>query len=212
MGIFSADDVRNRADGLLAGRSPGVLPRRGDYDLNPELLPEAKKAIPSLTPAAVLIPVIDRGDEARVLFTQRSSALPAHAGQVSFPGGKVDRQDGSAVEAALREAEEEIGLAREFVDVVGELDSYQTGTGFHIHTVIGIVAGDAPITCNEREVTDVFDVPLSFLMTPNNIHKHKKMWRGKDRSFYAISYEDRYIWGATAGIVRNLYERLYAEG
>lgn len=209
---FSADDVRSRADTRLVEREPGILPRRGDYDLNPELLPDARKAVSTLTPAAVLIPVVERAGEARLVFTQRTTDLPAHAGQVSFPGGKVDESDLNPVDAALREAEEEIGLAREFVDVIGELDSYQTGTGFHIHTVIGVVSGEARFTRNEREVSEVFDVPLRYLMAPSNFQQHKKFWRGKDRAFYAISYEERYIWGATAGIVRNFYERLYSEG
>lgn len=194
----------------LADYEPGILPRRGDYDLNPELMSEALRAAANLTPAAVLIPVIDRGDEASVLFTQRTEALPSHAGQVSFPGGKIDEGDDGPYGAALREAHEEIGLESGFVEILGELDSYQTGTGFHIHPVVAIVAGDAPLVPNEQEVADVFEVPLRYVMEPANHQEHKVFWQGKDRHFYAISYGDRYIWGATAGILRNLYERLYS--
>lgn len=208
---FSAEAVRQRARQRLSGHVPAMLPSRGDYDLNPELIESAREEAPKLRPAAVLIPVLDRGDEARLLFTQRTAHLSAHAGQISFPGGKIDPGDEDARNAALREAREEVGLQSHHVEVIGQLDSYQTGTGFHIHPILGIVSGEAEFQRNENEVSEYFEVPLRHLMTIDNFEKHDRVWRGRPRKFYAISYETRFIWGATAGILRNLFERLYSE-
>jgi 8-oxo-dGTP pyrophosphatase MutT (NUDIX family) len=159
-------------------------------------------------PAAVLIPVVDHA-QPTVLLTQRAAHLNDHAGQISFPGGKIDATDASPLDAALREAEEEIGLAREFVDPIGYLDLYATGFGFRILPTVARVRPGFKLRINKSEVDDAFEVPLAFLMDPANHQLHSKEFRGMERSYYAMPFEERYIWGATAGILRVLYERIY---
>jgi 8-oxo-dGTP pyrophosphatase MutT (NUDIX family) len=160
-----------------------------------------------IRPAAVLVPVVDHPQPA-VLLTQRSAHLNDHAGQISFPGGKIDATDASPLDAALREAEEEIGLKREFVDPVGYLDLYGTSFGFRILPTVARVRPGFKLRINESEVDDAFEVPLAFLMNPANHQLHSKEFRGIERTYYAMPYEGRYIWGATAGILRVLYERI----
>lgn len=176
---------------------------RGDHDLNPGVNLKAFGA------AAVLVPVIERPQGAAVVLTQRTETLPAHAGQIAFPGGKVDDTDAGPVEAALRETNEEIGLDLELVDVLGYLDTYQTGTGYRILPVVAAVSQDAAFRPEPGEVADVFEVPLAFLMNPENHKMHSREWGGAQRRYYAMPFEDRYIWGATAGILRNLHDRVY---
>jgi 8-oxo-dGTP pyrophosphatase MutT (NUDIX family) len=159
-------------------------------------------------PAAVLIPVVAH-DEPTVLLTMRAAHLNSHASQISFPGGKIDPTDASPLDAALREAEEEIGLDRSFVDPVGYLDLYATGFGFRILPTLARVKPGFELTINISEVDDAFEVPLSFLMNPANHQLHSKEFRGAERSYYAMPFAERYIWGATAGILRVLYERIY---
>lgn len=159
--------------------------------------------------AAVLVGVVDYGDDARVIFTERSSALRNHSGQISFPGGRCDDNDLSAIHTALREAREEIALDAHAVNVLGPMPSYLTGTGYRIEPVVGIVAQPQKFTANPQEVAAIFDVPLSFLMTSANYEIQSREIRGIKRRFYVIQYQDRFIWGATAGIIRMLYERLY---
>ncbi len=159
--------------------------------------------------AAVLVPIVARQPEASVLLTVRADHLKAHPGQIAFPGGKVDAADGSLAGAALREAREEIGLAGRFVHPLGLLKSYKTGTGFRIIPVLAVVEPGFDLRLDLREVADSFEVPLAFLMTPGNHQKHKVMWQGALREYYAISFGDRFIWGATAGIIRQIYERFY---
>jgi 8-oxo-dGTP pyrophosphatase MutT (NUDIX family) len=159
-------------------------------------------------PAAVLIPVVEH-DEPTVLLTMRAAHLNSHAGQISFPGGKIDPTDASPLDAALREAEEEIGLDRSHVDPVGYLDLYATGYGFRILPTLARVSPGFQLTINTSEVDDAFEVPLSFLMNPSNHQLHSKEFRGAERSYYAMPFAERYIWGATAGILRVLYERIY---
>jgi 8-oxo-dGTP pyrophosphatase MutT (NUDIX family) len=183
---------------------------RGDHDLNPDIC-TAFLSDENLRPAAVLVPVADRGSHASVILTQRSPDMPAHAGQIALPGGKMAPCDASAVETALRETHEEIGLAPEFITPLGLLDTYCTRTGFQIIPVLAIVREGFTLTLDEREVADVFEVPLAHLMTEANFQHHEKEIHGKVRYFYAIPYENYYIWGATAGILRSMYERLYAE-
>jgi 8-oxo-dGTP pyrophosphatase MutT (NUDIX family) len=187
-----------------SGRALG----RGDWDLNPELARDLA-AMETPRPAAVLVPIIAR-DELTVLLTQRTETLRKHAGQISFPGGRVDDEDGTPVETALREAEEEIGLDRRFVEPIGFLDGYRTGTGFSITPVVAIVSPAFSLQLAEAEVADAFEVPLAFLMDPTNHQTEAREWRGLMRSFWAMPYGERYIWGATAGMLKNLHERLTA--
>jgi 8-oxo-dGTP pyrophosphatase MutT (NUDIX family) len=161
-----------------------------------------------IRPAAVLIPVVDH-EQPTVLLTQRSAHLNDHAGQISFPGGKIDATDASPLDAALREAWEEIGLGREFIDPIGYLDLYGTSFGFRILPTVARVKPGFELRVSAAEVDDVFEVPLAFLMDPANHQVHSKEFRGIERSYYAMPFAERYIWGATAGILRVLYERIY---
>jgi 8-oxo-dGTP pyrophosphatase MutT (NUDIX family) len=179
---------------------------RGDLDLNPLMWQRA--GVAATKPAAVLIPVIDR-KEPTVLLTIRTHDLTDHAGQVAFPGGKIDPVDASPVAAAMRETSEEIGLARALIEPLGYLDLYLTFSGFRILPTVARVQPDFALTLNPREVTETFEVPLVFLMTPSNYQRHSREWKGITREYYAIPFGDRYIWGITAGIVRNLYDRVY---
>jgi 8-oxo-dGTP pyrophosphatase MutT (NUDIX family) len=160
-----------------------------------------------IRPAAVLIPVVEHA-QPTVLLTQRAAHLNDHAGQIAFPGGKIDATDASPLEAALREAAEEIGLGREFIDPIGYLDLYGTGFGFRILPTVARVKPGFELRINKSEVDDAFEVPLAFLMDPENHQVHSKEFRGMERSYYAMPFEERYIWGATAGILRVLYERI----
>jgi 8-oxo-dGTP pyrophosphatase MutT (NUDIX family) len=180
---------------------------RGDWDLNPELLADFA-VMPPPRPAAVLIPVVVR-DALTVLLTQRTDTLPTHAGQISFPGGKLEKQDATPTDAALREAEEEIGLDRRHVEPLGFLDSYRTGTGFMVVPVVALVQPAFNLVPDPTEVADVFEVPLDFLMDTANHQKHSREWLGRERFYYAMPYCGRYIWGATAGMIKNLHERLF---
>ena len=148
-------------------------------------------------------------DPLTVMLTQRSHDMPSHPGQISFPGGKMEACDATPVDCALREAHEEIGLAAEFVETLGFLDSYRTGTGFQISPVVAFVRPGFAVALDPREVLEVFEVPLAFLMDEANHQKHAREWRGRQRSFYAMPYEGRYIWGATAGMLKNMHQRLF---
>jgi 8-oxo-dGTP pyrophosphatase MutT (NUDIX family) len=183
-----------------------VIPVSGDPG-NDRMLQIIAQERP-IRPAAVLIPVVDH-PQPTVLLTQRAAHLNDHAGQISFPGGKIDATDASPLDAALREAEEEIGLGREFIDAVGYLDLYGTAFGFRILPTVARIRPGFRLRINEDEVDDVFEVPLSFLMNPANHQIHAKEFRGIERSYYAMPFAERYIWGATAGILRVLYERIY---
>jgi len=159
----------------------------------------------------VLVPVVDDGDEgAKVILTQRTTRLRKHSGQIAFPGGGIDDTDVSPEEAALREAQEEIGLDPAYVETVGRLPQYLSATGFRIIPVLSVVSRGFTITPNPHEVESVFEVPLSFLMNPENHQRDSRDWRGILRHYYVMPYGERYIWGITAGIIRTLYERLYA--
>jgi len=182
---------------------------RGDWDLNPELMADFA-VMPPARPAAVLVPIIAR-DELTVLLTQRTETLSTHAGQIAFPGGKIDAGDESPAAAALREAHEEIGLEPSFIEPVGYLDVYMTTRGFRIVPTIARVSPGFSLTLNRHEVEDAFEVPLAFLMELDNHRRHSRDWEGLTRHYYAIPFGDRYIWGVTAGILRNLHERIYRE-
>jgi 8-oxo-dGTP pyrophosphatase MutT (NUDIX family) len=184
---------------------PNVIPKSGDRG-NARMLEIVAREQP-IRPAAVLIPVVDH-PQPTVLLTQRSAHLNDHAGQISFPGGKIDATDASPLDTALREAEEEIGLSREFVDPIGYLDLYGTAFGFRILPTLARVRPGFKLRINNSEVDDAFEVPLAFLMDPANHQVHSKEFRGIERSYYAMPFAERYIWGATAGILRVLYERI----
>jgi len=185
---------------------PAVMPPSGEHMVTPGIVRIVEK-IPS-RPAAVLIPVVAR-DEPTVLLTQRSASLSTHAGQISFPGGKLDPTDPDPLATALREAHEEVGLDPGFADPLGFLEPYLSGTGFRIVPVVALVSPAFEVKLNPAEVDEAFEVPLDFLMTPENHARHSREWKGIRRSFYAMPYGERYIWGVTAGILRVLYERLY---
>ena len=179
---------------------------RGDHDLNPGETPPSA----ALRPAAVLVPLIDRTDGMTVLLTQRTPHLSAHAGQVAFPGGRVEEQDTDAIATALRETEEEIGLARDLVSVVGRLDTYVTGTGFEITPIVGIVAPAHTLTVDPFEVAEAFEVPLAYILDSRNHNRTERESAGRTRVFFVLPFEGRNIWGATAGMLVNLAEVLNA--
>ena len=183
-----------------------VVPLTGDRD-NDFMLQAIAQEKP-VRPAAVLIPVVARA-EPTVLLTQRSAHLNEHAGQIAFPGGKIEATDASPVDAALREAWEEVGLPRDFVEPIGYLDLYGTSFGFRILPTVARVRPGFDLRIDAGEVEDAFEVPLSFLMNPLNHKLGQKEFRGRQRSFYEMPFAERHIWGATAGILRVLYERIY---
>jgi 8-oxo-dGTP pyrophosphatase MutT (NUDIX family) len=187
---------------------PTARSPRGDLDLDPAMW--ERVGVSATKPAAVLVPVIERA-EPMVLLTQRTADLPSHPGQIAFPGGKIDGTDANPVAAALRETKEEIGLDPRFIDPIGYLDIYLTFSGFRILPTVARVAPDYSLVLNSGEVTEAFEVPLAFLMTPANHQFLTRDWKGIQRQYYAMPYQQRYIWGVTAGIVRNLYERIYGK-
>lgn len=159
------------------------------------------------TPAAVLVAITNR-PEPGVILTQRTDTLRRHAGQVAFPGGRIDPEDADAAAAALREAEEEIALPRTAVDLIGAADPYLTVTGYTVTPVIGVIAPDLDYHPNEAEVADVFEVPLAFALHPANQVQVTAQWQGRTRTYYEINWRDRRIWGATAAMMVNLSRRL----
>ncbi len=187
---------------------PGITPKRGDHDADPVMQKIAE--VRPIRPAAVLVPVIDH-PEPTVLLTQRAQHLPQHPGQVSFPGGKIDATDKTPLDSALREAEEEIGLHRAEVEPLGYLDLYMTTLGYRIVPTVARVKPGFSLTLNTGEVDAVFEVPLSFLMSLDNVERHSRDWQGITRHYYAITFGERYIWGVTAGILRNMYDRIYRD-
>ena len=212
--------MRNHVVERLAGHQPGrrgfggtddpfaaaefrqVL--RGDHDLNPGMsLPST-----SLRPAAVLVPLVDHAHGMSVLLTQRTAHLTAHAGQISFPGGRIEAHDADEVAAALRETAEEVGLLREQISVIGRLDNYVTGTGFEIAPIVGIVAPPFALVIDPFEVAEAFEVPLAFILDRRNHQRVERESGGRRRCFFVLPYEGRNIWGATAGILVNLAEVL----
>jgi 8-oxo-dGTP pyrophosphatase MutT (NUDIX family) len=213
-GTAAADAFFDRARKKLQLDVPPALTdptaqgiRRGDLDLDPALW--ARAGVSATKPAAVLVPVVDR-DRPTVLLTQRTAELASHAGQIAFPGGRIDPHDESPVAAALREAKEEVGLLPMLVEPIGYLDLYLTFSGFRILPTVARVKPDFTLTLNPSEVTEAFEVPLDFLMAPANHQRKTRDWKGIARDYYAMPFGERYIWGITAGILRNLYERVYA--
>ncbi len=179
---------------------------RGDHDLNPGMGIGDR-----LTPAAVLVPIVARPDGPTILLTQRTDHLPDHPGQISFPGGRIEPGDRDEVDAALRETEEEVGLARDHVEVLGRLDDYAVRTGYLVTPVVGLVSPPFELTPDPIEVAEIFEVPLGFLLNSANHSRGQRVYKGVAREFHVLTYEQRYIWGATAGMLINLYEILAQE-
>lgn len=212
---FDANAVARRAASLdtlrpLLLREPPVLPlkaTRGDFDLDPGGPPPEPIA---LAPAAVLIPIVIR-EEPTVLLTRRTDHLPRHAGQVSFPGGRVHERDISLVQTALRETQEETGIEPSFVTVAGFLDVFETGTGYAILPVVGLLSEGFALKPDANEVADAFEVPLAFLVNPANRIRQTRDFNGRTRSFYSFLYGERQIWGATAAMLVSFAERLHAD-
>lgn len=184
---------------------------RARTDWVPGDTPEsARQGNGTLIPAAVLIPLVQQERGLTVLLTQRTAHLNDHAGQISFPGGRVEPGDATPEMTALREAEEEVGLPRERVRILGRLADYHTVTGFAVTPVVGYIVPPFSLHPDPFEVAEVFEVPLEFLMNPENHQRHTSSYRGRQRSYYAMPYEGRFIWGATAGMIVNLYRALMA--
>jgi 8-oxo-dGTP pyrophosphatase MutT (NUDIX family) len=196
--------LRQRLPGL---ETAGAAATTSDFDLDPDLRPLAPRR---LTPAAVLIGLVERADGLRVVLTQRTADMPTHAGQVAFPGGRVQADDPGPVAAALREAHEEVGLHPSFVRPFAAMPAYETVTGFQVAPVLALVSGDFVATPDPREVAAVFEPPVRFVFDPGNLERHSRMWNGRERHFYAMSWQDRVIWGATAGMIKAIQDRVWA--
>lgn len=195
------DEIRRR----LAAAAPAAEALAGDLGAAGERA--------ALTPASVLVPIVAHRESLTVLFTRRTAHLRAHSGQISFPGGRVEPQDVDAGETALRETQEEIGLARERIELIGTLSEYHTRTGYRITPVVGVVAPPFTLQADPQEVDTVFEVPLSFLLDPRNHQRHTRVFQGRMISYFAMPYGEHYIWGATAAMLVNLYRQLvHAEG
>lgn len=207
---MSLQSLRRRLEARLdpvSAWSPATGPLRSDFDLNPDAPRPARR----LRPAAVLIPVIARPEGAAVLMTRRADTLASHTGQIAFPGGRLDPGE-TAARAALREAWEEVALDPGAVEVIGLGDAYETGTGFLVTPVVGWLEGAPETRPAPEEVAEVFEVPWDFLMDPANHRRDSYQLDGEARRwFWAVPWEQRYIWGVTAGIVRALRTRLYGE-
>jgi len=208
---LSADGLRRLARARLAAEPAAdalssLLARRGDHALDG--LTIDPQTVAAARPAAVLAPIIPRPEGLTVLLTLRAAHLRSHSGQVAFPGGKIDAGEAPG-ETALREAREEIGLAPSLVEPLGWLDPYLTGTGYRVAALVALIDPAFAPAPNPDEVADVFETPFAFLMDAANHRLEERQWRGRTRKFYAMPYRERYIWGVTAGILRNLYERLF---
>jgi 8-oxo-dGTP pyrophosphatase MutT (NUDIX family) len=204
--LAGSDDLIGRIKARLSSEPDSGPPAR---EMKPDWQPDRPFDRPPV-PAAVLIGLVERPAGLSVLYTERSPDLRSHSGQIAFPGGKIEAGDEGPLAAALREAQEETGLDPRLVEPLGYLDISQTRTGFRIVPVVGLVDPLARLSPAAGEVADVFEVPLRFLMDPLNHLQESRMWRGVERRFYAMPYGERYIWGATAGMLKRLYDRLYA--
>jgi len=197
---LSRDEIIRR----LAEARPAAESLRGDH-----MLDRLEPPPPPLKPAAVLVPIVEHADALTVLLTKRTDHLADHAGQVSFPGGRIEPEDADPEQAALREAREEVGLPSDRVELVGRLDIYRTRTGFEVVPVVGLVRPPLhDLKPDPYEVAEVFEVPLSFILDPVNHELHTRELRGMTRTFYVLPYQGRNIWGATAGMLVNLAQVL----
>jgi 8-oxo-dGTP pyrophosphatase MutT (NUDIX family) len=200
---FAPDDIRRHfAERVLGPDRGGGMPH-GDHELNPGMVP-----VRELRAAAVLVPLVDRPGGLTILLTQRTAHLAYHAGQIAFPGGRVEETDADEIATALRETEEEIGLVRTHIEPVGRLDRYVTRTGFTVIPVVALVHPPFALALAPDEVADAFEVPLSFILDPANRQKEAAEYQGITRHFYVFRYGERNIWGATAGMLVNLAETL----
>lgn len=191
-------------EALRAGLARGARPS-SDYDLNPgTVLPEGRV----LRPAAVLVGVTRSGGETRVLLTKRASHLRHHPGQIAFPGGRQDAGDPDLVATALREAEEEIGLPGDAVEILGALPAHETVTGYQVTPVLAEITRDFTPRADPGEVAEIFAAPLSHLLDPRQFRVERRIWRGTWRNYYVVPYGPYYIWGATARILRGLADRV----
>jgi len=193
------------------GFAEGAVPSdprliKSDFHFEDDIVPSPSR---SLRPAAVLVPIFERDEDLTILLTRRADHLDSHSGQVSFPGGKLHDEDEDHIATALRETHEEVGISKTHIELVGQLDPYETGTGFIIQPVVGFVAPDVELVLDPGEVAEAFEVPFSFLMDPANHRRERMFWRGKMREFYEMPYNGQRIWGATAAMLVNLYTRLY---
>jgi 8-oxo-dGTP pyrophosphatase MutT (NUDIX family) len=201
-GDVKLDELREKFSNFKPNRDD----IRGDHDLNAGFKPTSV-----MREAAVLIPIIKRDDGLTVLFTKRTDHLANHPGQISFPGGHREEHDETPDHAALRETEEEVGLPTSYVQVIGRLNDYITRTGFRVTPVVGLVDVPFPVKPDPYEVAEVFEVPLAFLMDQSNHKKCSRIFMEKERFFWAMPYDEYYIWGATAGMLRNFYEFLQGD-
>jgi 8-oxo-dGTP pyrophosphatase MutT (NUDIX family) len=198
--------VRERSIRLASGLPVATPPIGSDFSLSGIVpVPETWK------PASVLVPLVNRAPGITVLLTQRTADMPSHAGQVAFPGGRRQAGDADAAATALRETEEEVGIPARFIDVIGAVDLYHTGTGYEITPIVGIVTPGFTIRADPREVADVFEVPLEHFLDEVNHKIDSRQYQGRERRYYAMPYGDRYIWGATAGMLKNLHFILTAK-
>ena len=202
--LFSVGEFRARA---AERANPETCGDFGDHRLNPDARDQF--AAFDWRDAAVLIPVIDRADAPSVLLTQRAANLRTHSGQIAFPGGRIDPEDRDAETAAMRECEEETGIGPAHIEIVGRLPDYMAGSGFRVTPILSIVRPDFSLVPNPHEVEAVFEVPLAFLMDEANHARGSRIVGGHLRHYYEMPYDDWYIWGVTAGIIRAMYERLY---
>lgn len=201
---FTLDELRLRASKRLNYSQSEQI---GDFTQNPDL----RKWVMSkaVKEAAILMPLVERQGEMSLLLTKRADKLNSHSGQIAFPGGKIDADDAGPEAAALREAHEEVGLATDQVEILGRLPDYYTGSGYKIAPIIGIMNTEAVVEANPDEVDYIFEVPLSFLMNPDNHIRGSRIFEGKERHFFEMPFGEHHIWGITAGMIRVLYDRLY---
>lgn len=201
---FTLDELRVRASGRLNYSQSEQI---GDFTQNPDLRKWVMaKAVKE---AAILMPLVERQGEMSLLLTKRADKLNSHSGQIAFPGGKIDADDAGPEAAALREAHEEVNLATDQVEILGRLPDYYTGSGYKIAPIIGIMNTEAVVKANPDEVDYIFEVPLSFLMNPDNHVRGSRIFEGKERHFFEMPFGEHHIWGITAGMIRVLYDRLY---